>query len=312
MQRLLGSGGGGAWVLDSAAFVAAAGALPAARLRAGLENCLLECTNTRLPRLHELPPAAATGKVNAGAAALVQLAGGGPAAAQLPALFPPSAGLLPLGALVAGAVLPPSAARGLLSPPAVQLFVAHSGAGAGRRSAAEHFDMGSVPSLYERGRAHTRAAARRGGTLYTLLTGAPVWQRFELGPAAGGSSGGGSGAGASTAAEGAPGKAAGGKQPRQKRKQPAAAAAADAAAGGMPPQAAAGGRRALGPCTLLRSACSCSHPDLGALWCSHRCDAVGGLLADPALHVLDCDALEALLAPLSPRQLAQLLLTGEG
>ncbi len=314
-QRLLAPGGssGGSWVLDGAAFVAAAEALPAPHVRASLENCLLECTSTRLAQLSEQPSLSAT-KVNTGTAALVQLlVGAGRDGGQPPELFPPSAGLPSLGELLAAAVLPPSATSRLLPQPVVQLFAAHCSAGAGRRSAAEHYDLGSLPTLYDRAYSHTRAAACRGGTFYTLLSGPPLWQRFHLQPAG---SGGGSSA-ATTAAGGAArpaaGKAAAGKQPRQKRKQESAAAGGGAAAAGElhKPQPS-GTRPPLEPCTLLRSACSCCQPDLGVLWCSHRFDAMHALLSDPALHVLDCDALEALLAPLSQRQLAQLLLTGEG
>ena len=313
-QRLLGpggSGGGGSWVLDGAAFVSVAEQLPASQLRASLENCLLECTSTRLAQLAEQPSLSAT-KVNTGAAALVQLlVGAGRDGGQPLELFPPSAGLPSLGELLTVAVLPPSATSRLLPQPVLQLFAAHCSAGAGRRSAAEHYDMGSLPSLYDRARSHTRAAACRGGTFYTLLSGPPLWQRFHMHPASSGSDAAHAAAGAASSK--AAGKAAAGKQPRQKRKQeaPAAAtAAAAAAAGGPQRQPPASTRPPQEPRTLVQSACSCCQPDLGVLWCSHRCDAAHGLLCDPALHVLDCDAMEALLAPLSQRQLAQLLLTG--
>lgn len=285
-------------MLDGDAFVAAASLLPAPQLAAGIENCLLECTNSRLARPTEQPTFGGV-KVNNGVAGLVQqVAAAGPALA----LFPPAAGLPSLHALLEATVLPPSATRGLMASPAVQLFVAHSMTGSGRRSGAELFDLGSAPSTYERGRSHIRAAARRGGTYFTLASGVPVWQQFELEAVA---PGGGHNSSAGSAARGG---AARGKQPRQKRMRPAAGADTEPSGAGS---GAAAWPTAAGPCVLLQSACSCSHPDLGVLWCAHRCDAMHALLSDPALHVLDCDALAALLQPLTTRQLAQLLLTGE-
>lgn len=157
-------------VLDGDAFVDAASALPRERLSACLENCLLECTNTRAPGPEE-NSSYASSKLNVGLAALVQHAaaasGGAPGAAlglapggsgsgahgssEGPALFPASAGLPSLGTLLHAAVLPPSATSCLISPPAAHLFGAHSPAGAGRRSAAESFEVGSVPVLQPRG-----------------------------------------------------------------------------------------------------------------------------------------------------------------
>ncbi|KAL4440152.1 hypothetical protein ABPG75_003153 [Micractinium tetrahymenae] len=314
-------------VLDGAAFVAAASALPPSQLRACLENCLLECTNTRAARADE-NSGFASSKLNLGLAALVQHAttaaggaaggagaGAGPSGAGgngEPALFPASAGLPSLGELLRAAVLPPSATARLVSPPAAQLFAAHSPVGAGRRSAAEHFDVGSVPSLYPRGRSHVRSAARRGGRYYCLLSGMPVWHHFDLSPAEEADS---QQLGQQQGQQAEEGAARGkGKQPRrqqqQKRKHGATAGAGTGPAA-LPP---ANQRRqhlpaAMVPRTLRQSACSCSSPDLGVLWCAHRCDGMAGLLSDPGLHVLDCDALEALLVLLSPLQLAQLLLT---
>lgn len=191
-QRLLASAGR-SWVLDGDAFVGTAAALPPAQLRATLENCLAECTNTRLARLDE-HSGFNSSKVNLGVAGLVQHVSAPPGAghtagcsgggASEPELFPPSAGLPTLGALLRSTVLPPSATARLVSQPAAHLFAAHSQVGAGRRSAAEHFDVGSVPSLYTRGRSHIRSAARRGGKYFTLLSGMPVWQWFELEPPA--------------------------------------------------------------------------------------------------------------------------------
>lgn len=164
-QRLL-AGPNPPSVLDGAAFVDAAAALPRDQLRACLENCLLECTNTRAPRPDE-NSGFANSKLNVGLAALVQhvtaASSGAPGTAapssgstgidgsEGPALFPASAGLPSLGALLRASVLPPSATSRLISAPAAQLFGAHSPVGAGRRSAAEQFEIGSVPNLYPRG-----------------------------------------------------------------------------------------------------------------------------------------------------------------
>ncbi|PSC67596.1 hypothetical protein C2E20_8752 isoform B [Micractinium conductrix] len=295
-------------VLDGDAFVAAAARLPPAQLRAALENCLLECTNSRLARPEEMFSALPCSKVHTGVAGLVQLvAGGGGGVGDGPALFPPAAGLPTLGNLLRGTVLPPSATSRLISPPAVQIFTAHSQVGGDVRSAAEHFDNGSVPSMYTRGHNHVCVAARRGRRYYTLLSGVPVWQHFDVVPSAG--AGGGGGQQQQDGEAGGSEHKAKGKQARQQeRKQPGAAAAAAAAASGCEPPAQAGPAPP-GACALRQSACSCSFPDLRTLWCVHRCDAMLGLLSDPALHVLDCDALGALLAPLGARQLAQLLLT---
>jgi hypothetical protein len=317
-QRLLAPGQS---VLDGDAFVeAAAEQLTAAHLRASLENCLLECTNTRLARPLE-QASFSSGKIDTGVAGLVQqvAAGGGSAnsggSGSGMQLFPASAGLPSLQQLLHSVVLPPSATAHLMSAPAVQLFVAHSPVGPGRLSATEQYDAFGVPAVHERNRIHVRSAARRGGTYFTLLSGLPMWQLFELEPpAATTAEAGGDASGSGRASE------AGGAQARQKRKQPTARPSSGQKQ--QQPQkqkqqqaAQSGGsgtaRPPLGPCTLRQSACSCSSPDLGVLWCAHRCDAMAGLLADPALHVLDADALAALLVPLSARQLAQLLLTGE-
>ena len=162
--------------------------------------------------------------------------------------------------------------------------------------------------MYTRGHNHVCVAARRGRRYYTLLSGVPVWQHFDVVPSAG--AGGGGGQQQQDGEAGGSEHKAKGKQARQQeRKQPGAAAAAAAAASGCEPPAQAGPAPP-GACALRQSACSCSFPDLRTLWCVHRCDAMLGLLSDPALHVLDCDALGALLAPLGARQLAQLLLTG--
>lgn len=162
-------------------------------------------------------------------------------------------------------------------------------------------------------RSHVRSAACRGNRVYCLLSGVPVWHHFDLSPPV-------VEADAQLAAQQQGQRAAQdtpkskGKQPRRqqqhKRKHEAVATGgAVAGIGTQPPSRPR--RQPLAPRTLRRSACSCSPPDLGVLWCVHRCDGMAGLLSDPGLHVLDCDALEALLAPLGPRQLAQLLLTGQ-
>lgn len=278
--------------------VASPAELPAERLAAGIENCLLECTNTRLPRALEQPAGLGAARVNQGAAGLIQhlmpAAGvggdavGGGASSPLD-LLPTPPGCR-LADLLARAVLPPSAARGLLAPPAAALFKAHSAISGGRKAAAESFELGSMPAVHERTWSHVRTAARRGSTLFTLLTGGPLWQRWETAPEG------------ATAAPGTSGERAGKQAAGRKRKQAGGGSGGSGGAGG--------GRAPLGPCTLLESACSCCHPDLGALWCQHRCDALEALSSDPALHVLDCDALAALLAPLAQRQLAQLLLAG--
>ena len=261
-----------------------------------------------MPRPLEQPAALRPARVNQGAAGLIQhlmaadsggagagAGGGGDASSPLDLLpTPPGCSL---AELVRAAVLPPSAARGLLAPPATALFRAHSAASGGRKAAAESFELGAMPAVHQRAMSHVRTAARRGPTLFTLLSASgPLWQRYETAPEGGAAVLGGGGRGGGRARQGKP--AAGLKRTRQQ------------AGGGGASGGAGGGRAPLGPCTLLESACSCCHPDLGQLWCQHRCDAVDALATDPALHVLDCDALAALLAPLAPRQLARLLLAG--
>lgn len=168
-QRLL-AGPNPPPVLDGAAFVDAASALGPQQLRACLENCLLECTNTRAARPEE-NSVLANSKLNVGLSALVQhVAAGSSGAPGTPgsgaapssgsrgadggdalALFPASAGLPSLGALLRAVVLPPSATSRLISPPAAQLFGAHSHVGAGRRWAAELFEIGTAPNPHPRG-----------------------------------------------------------------------------------------------------------------------------------------------------------------
>jgi hypothetical protein len=318
-QRLLAPGQS---VLDGDAFVdAAAEQLTAAHLCASLENCLLECTNTRLARPLE-QASLSSGKIDTGVAGLVQQVAAGCSSANSGRsgsgiqLFPASAGLPSLSQLLHSVVLPPSATAHLMSAPAVQLFVAHSPVGPGRLSATEQYDAFGVPAVHERNKIHVRSAARRDGTYFTFLSGPPTWQHFDLDPPAATAEAGGDASGSGMAS--AAGAAAGSAQARQKRKQPTARPGSGQKQQQQHKQqqaAQSGGsgtaRPPLGPCTLRQSACSCSSPDLGALWCAHRCDGMAGLLADPALHVLDADALAALLEPLSARQLAQLLLTGE-
>lgn len=258
----------GASVLDGAAYVRAAAQLPAAPLIAALCNALLDCTHQQ-----DANPSSGSSRGGGGSS------GSSKATTQpqqpqrgLAALLHPAfAGLRPL--FPGAPSLQQLAAAACAAPERLAVF---------SPAMVELFSLTAHLGLYygqsDFPRLPLRAAAWRGHSLLAVTDQQHAWCCFEF-------------------------------------------------EGGSVP----GGTR-----QLRQSACSCGLADYGVLWCRHRQDAAdalcaasghnwdgangtagsagsgsgnGGPSSSPQkLHVLDLDALEALLGTLPPATLAQLLL----